>query len=238
MELALRRSWGYAFSPSLNYQPGMQGLGDTICDDFGDCYDSSTPDTPLPAVSTSGGSTYSQLITQGVSPADAYAYDPAGAIASGYIPPVSTVSTPVSTAPLVANCPDGTPPWSDGSCVTCSDGSVPWSDGSCGAAPATAGAVSANSVAAIAAALAKAVAATAPKVAGGVPTCPAGYVYGAAGQSVTIAPGVSTVGTGKCLPSTAAASTSIIAGVSNTNLAIAVAIILTIAMASGSKGKR
>lgn len=238
MELALRRSYGYAY--------GMRGLGDTGCDDqtipdplTGQCGDGTYP-TSIPTASLvtdeSGNQCLASLFVNGECPASAVA----GAT-SATVTPISTpISTTLTTTPTTAAalCPDGSPPWSDGSCVTCSDGSVPWSDGSCGAAPATAGAVSANSVAAIAAALAKAVTPTAAKIAGGVPTCPAGYVYGAAGQSVTIAPGVSTVGTGKCLPSTAVVGASIIAGVSNTTLAIGVVVFLTFLMAMGSKGKR
>lgn len=126
---------------------------------------------------------------------------------------------PSSTTGL---CPDGSPPWDDGSCVTCSDGSVPWSDGSCGPAPLASGAVkltpgtaspAAAAAAVIAAALSKAIAPTVG--AGGVTSCPAGYIYGAPGASVQLSPGVSTVGTGKCLP---VASTSIIPGITNSSL--------------------
>ena len=139
------------------------------------------------------------------------------------ITPIALIPSPTSTTltqtptTQAALCPDGSPPWSDGSCVTCPDGSVPWSDGSCGSTPATPNAVPVNAAAQLAAALAKALAPTPSPIAGGVPSCPAGYVYGAPGASVVLSPGVATVGTGKCLPSTAAGS-SLISGVTNAQL--------------------
>jgi hypothetical protein len=104
MELALRREFGIPYALPLN-RWGMQGLGDTTtCDAYGDCSVSSSPDTPIPAVGATGGSSYSQLIAQGVSPADAYQYDPAGAAAAGVDPSTlfaitsPTMSTPTAPA--------------------------------------------------------------------------------------------------------------------------------------------
>lgn len=201
MELALRRSFGYAFAPPLNR--GIRGLGD--CGDGSDpvydltCANSVVPvepiSSPIPTTLTLPTSTGSSTTT------------------------LSYPGMPGLPSSTTGMCPDGSPPWSDGSCVTCPDGSVPWSDGSCGSTPTTPGATPLTAVASAAATLAAAVAKAVNPTAG-TTSCPAGYVYGAPGQSVTISPGVATVGTGKCLPSTAT-GTPLIAGVSNTTLAIA-----------------
>ncbi len=130
-------------------------------------------------------------------------------------PPIGSpvvVSSPIGSS---LTCPDGSPRFSDGTCTETS--STP------GITP---GAVTA--AAQIAAALTRALNPTSG-IFGGAPTsCPTGYVYGAPGQSVTIAPGVATVGTGKCLPSTV--PTGIVPGVSNTTLGIAVVAVLFLFM--------
>ena len=74
MQLALRRSYGYAFMPPLNR--GLMGLGDDTTD----------------TTDTTSGSLYSQLIAEGVDPTDAEAY-----LATGELPGGST--GPISSAP-------------------------------------------------------------------------------------------------------------------------------------------
>jgi hypothetical protein len=106
MQLTLRRGFGYAFDP----RRGMRGLGQSGEVD--------TEGTALPtdilAVSSSPTegvlSLYDQLIGQGVSPADAYQYDPTGAIAAGVDPStlfpltagVVTPGVPLTPAELAA----------------------------------------------------------------------------------------------------------------------------------------
>lgn len=204
MEVALRRSYGYAFAPPLN----RWGMGDLVSDLIAagvNPIDAAAYNAPAtltdptvaalqacaadPNCSMPTGPTeslYSQLIAQGVQPIDAQAYDPAGAAAAGFTAPSSSTST--------------------------------------------AGAITA--AAQIATALSRAIAPTAGMF-GGTTSCPAGYVYGAPGASVQIAPGVATVGTGKCLPSTV--PTGVIPGVSNTTLAYVVALAFLGLMLMGKK---
>ena len=229
MELALRRAWGYAFAPSLNYQPGMQGLGDDTL--YSDLIAAGVDPTDAAAYQTTPASDttlYDQLIAQGVNPTDAAAYLTVAPLTSV----LPTTLTPSGTVPTVSS-PVGTTL----SPTLCSDGSAPFSDGSCTQTAAPAG--SQGNIAAlaqVAAALTKAVAPTVSAV-GGIPTCPAGFVYGAPGASVSISPGVSTVGTGKCLPSTTTTGlgASLIAGLSNTTLLVGVLVFAAVMMATGSK---
>jgi hypothetical protein len=87
MQLALRRAYGYGFAPPLN-RWGMQGLG-TCPDGSPEFSDGSCAETasssPTEGIAPTS-SLYSQLIAQGVAPADAYQYDPSGAIAAGVDP--------------------------------------------------------------------------------------------------------------------------------------------------------
>ena len=206
MQLALRRAYGYAYNPLL----GMRGLGDMVSDLIAAgvnptdaaAYASATSTDPIPLVATPQ-SMYLQLVSQGVSPLDAQQYDPTGAAAAGFDPSLY-YAAPGSTI---------TPPTSAPSETT---------------APGSSVASAATAAAQIASALSRALAPT-PGIFGGAPTsCPTGYVYGAPGASVQIAPGVATVGAGKCLPSTVA--TGIVPGVSNTTLGIAVVAVLFLFM--------
>ncbi len=102
MEVALRRSYGYAFSPPLN----RYGMGD-MASDLIAVGVNPTDAAAYAAVPSSdpGGSTYDQLITQGVLPADAYQYDPAGAIAAGVDPSTLFPITAGAVTPGVALTP-------------------------------------------------------------------------------------------------------------------------------------
>src|SRR5271163_1246559 len=147
-ESALYRRW-FPGGPrcGIGMFNGFSGLGQLCADgnepsaDDGTCADGSAPgsyvasELPTTTTPTPGISTPITLIPS---------------------PTRTTLTTTPTTQ--AALCPDGSQPWSDGSCVTCPDGSVPWSDGSCGTTPATAGAVPANAAAQIVAALAKALA--------------------------------------------------------------------------------
>lgn len=181
MQLALRRGYGYAFDP----RRGMRGLGD---DTFGEVTSTDpVPITPVPV----------------------------------FVPNPTTLDVPTVTVPNPSTLtpPSGSFDWSGPPQGICPDGSAPFSDGSCVETSAPSG--SAGSIAAaaqVAAALTKAIAPI--MSATGVPSCPAGYSYGAAGQSVQIAPGVATVGAGKCLPVTGLATGQLISGISNGTLAI------------------
>jgi hypothetical protein len=157
---------------------------------------------------------------------------PSGTVLST-TPPIALVPSPVpttltTTSPMVAAgglCPDGSTPFSDGSCAETS--APAGSQGNTAA------------LAQVAAALAKAVNPTAPAIAGGAVTCPAGYIYGAPGVSVQLSPGVATVGTGKCLP---VSSASIIPGITNAQLTsyavLGGAVLLGVLMISSLAGKK
>jgi hypothetical protein len=131
-------------------------------------------------------------------------------------PLIPTVTVPNSGSLF---CPDGSPVFSDGSCTETS------------APSGSAGSIAA--AAQVAAALSKAI--TPIISATGVPSCPAGYAYGAAGQSVQIAPGVATVGAGRCLPVSGIGTGQLISGVSNSTLGIAAIAFLALMMFSGGR---
>lgn len=116
-------------------------------------------------------SLYTQLVAEGVSPLDAAQYDQAGATAAGFDPSVYYAAPGYNQTPAGPAGP------------------------SVAARGAAATGASANTAAQLAGALARAIA---PNP--GTTTCPPGYVYGAPGQSVQLAPGMSTVGTGRCVP--------------------------------------
>ncbi len=146
------------------------------------------------------GSMYSQLIAQGVAPADAYAYDPAGAMAAGYNPANLSLSTPGTqikdSSGVVWNCD------ASGNCcdpnLNCQVGPPTTSDPTQAALAAKVAAISkatgagygAASAAAALAAASKA-ALTAAQITAGitagsihtapVTTCPSGYQYTAGG---------------------------------------------------------
>ncbi len=214
MQIALRRGFGYAFNPLL----GMRGLGDDITGLV-------TSTDPIPYDPSPIGSTLivpydpspigSTLTDPNVAALQACAADPNCSMPTGASP---ITGVPTSSTGL---CTDGSPQFSDGSCAETS------------AAPGSAGATAA--AAQLAAALSRSIAPT-TGIFGGAPTsCPAGYVYGAPGASVQIAPGIATVGQGKCIPSTVSAG--IIPGISNTTLGIAAVVFLGLMMMS-SGGKR
>jgi hypothetical protein len=104
VQLALRRSYGYAFSPPLN-RYGMQGLGQTCGDGTAEgealCFAPAVAVStdPMP-VDTSSGSLYSQLIAAGVNPVDAQAYLTTGQLPAGSTGPVTpgAVLTPAQLA--------------------------------------------------------------------------------------------------------------------------------------------
>lgn len=232
MQLALRRAYGYAYNPFR----GMRGLGATCGDGTADgeaaCFGVVTSNDPVPTV---------------------------------------TVPNPGSLL-----CPDGSPPFSDGTCtetpastgvnpiqVTDSSGVV-WtcdSSGRCmdpygnaqigppttnnpiqaaaaaqvaaragsGYGAASAATQAAQLAAAVSNAVARAIAPTSGTI------CPPGYIYGTPGQSVTVAPGAATVGTGKCLPVSGGVGTGqLISGVSNTSLGL-IALAVFALMMMGSK---
>jgi hypothetical protein len=172
------------------------------------------------------GDTVSDLIAAGVNPIDAQAYAPQinmdpSPIGTTLAPPELSLYAQLvqqGVNPIDAQVYDPT--------GAAAAGYIPGSATSPSTSTSTAGAITAASQ--IAAALSRALAPT-PGIFGGTPTsCPAGYVYGAPGASVAIAPGVATVGTGKCLPSTVPAG--IIPGVSNTTLGIAVFAVIVLMM--------
>jgi hypothetical protein len=212
MEVALRRSYGYAFAPPLN----SWGMGDLVSD----------------------------LIAAGVSPADAEAYAVSSSPTEG-IAPIAT-SSPIGTtldytvAACAAdpNCSMPTGPTGSLYSQLIAQGVLPidaqaYDPAGAAAAGFTAPAGSTSTAgtitaaAQIATALSRAISPTAGMF-GGTTSCPAGYVYGVPGASVQIAPGVATVGTGKCLPSTV--PTGVIPGVSNTTLGIAAVVFFALMM--------
>jgi hypothetical protein len=208
VQLALRRGFGYAYDPFR----GMRGLGDDVTGLV-------TGNDPIPFDPSPIGTTLTvpydpsaigtTLTDPTVAALQACAADPNCSMPSGI--------SPVTGAPMVSTglCADGSPMFADGSCAETS------------AAPGSAGATAA--AAQLAAALARSMAPTTGIFGGAATSCPSGYVYGAPGASVQIAPGIATVGTGKCIPSTVAAA-GIIPGVSNTTLAIAAVAFLALMM--------
>jgi hypothetical protein len=236
MEVALRRSYGFAFSPPLN-RWGMQGLGQTCGDGtaegealcFAPAVAVSTDPNP---VDTSSGSLYSQLIAAGVNPVDAEAYLTTGQLPAGSTGPVAAALTVVDSSGITwhcdangnccdpsLNCQVGPPTTNTAAQASVASQVAALAKVSQGVYGAASAATIATQAAQIAAAVARAVAPTP-----GTSNCPAGYVYGAPGASVSIAPGIVTAGTGKCLPSTVSAG--ILPGVSNSTLAIGVAAVV------------
>jgi hypothetical protein len=209
MQLSLRRGFGYAYDPFR----GMRGLGDdttTLAIDPSGGYVGApigvvTSTDPVP------GSTYDQLIAQGVTPADAYQYDPAGAIAAGVdpstlFPITSGVVTPgaaLTPAQLAAQ---------QGQAQAWLLQNVP---------PTPSGLTQAQQLASLAL--------TAAQIASGVSAgtvqststsaCPSGYKYAA----------------GPCVPSPGLLGAPLIAGVSNTTLAIGAVIFLALMMMGGKR---
>ncbi len=181
-------------------------------------------------------------------------YDPTVMYDMGPTPPPSLATSVVDSSGITWNCD------SSGSCCddngNCQVGPpTPASDpanqaaatkvaalaqaagGTYGAASAaTIAAAAATQAAQIAAALSKAVTPSAGN------TCPTGYVFGAVGQSIQIAPGVSTVGTGKCVPISGTPAGQWVSFATNTQImvfaGVIIAALVVVPMLSGGGGRR
>ena len=196
MQLSLRRGYGYAYDPFR----GMRGLGDdttTLAIDPTGGYVGAptgivTSTDPVPTTSL-----YDQLIAQGVSPSDAFAYDPVGGDAANAL--IGMGPTP-NTTPGVALTPAEL------------------------AAEQTRASAWLATIPSTLSAVSKIAALTTAQIAAGVQagalkpssTCPSGYMVAGSAQCA----GVSTSGA------------PLIAGVSNTTLAIGAVIFLALIMMS------
>jgi hypothetical protein len=241
MQVTLRRAYGYAYGPPYRFR-GLRGLGDT-CDDGSTASGGICDDGSLPIGIITGND-------PGIAPVPIIMPNPTTLLCpDGSAPFSDGTCTETPSMPLGATVVDSSGiTWhcdSKGNCCdptnNCIQGApTPSATSASTAAQVNAlakasqgvyGAASAATVAAqVAAAIAKAVAPLTGT------TCPAGYVYGAPGQSVQLGPGVATVGAGKCIPMIGAAgSPSLIPGVSNTTLGIAAVVVFALFMMGGKR---
>lgn len=210
------------FSYRATRHLGLLGLGQ---DESGDIFGGGiiTNNDPIPTIATVDV-TGSPIEVPMVSSPNPYTLE----VPTVSVPNPSSIPQVISETPLTPGnlCPDGSAPFSDGSCAE------------------TSGAPSASDTARIAAAAAAQISAALSRAVapGAGNSCPAGFVYGAPGQSVQLAPGVATIGAGKCLPVTSGVSGQWISGVQNSTLVmivggVAIAVLL-ISSLSGGKGRR
>lgn len=251
MELALRRSYGFAFAPPLN-RWGLRGLGDCDASDVdpetGLCLDGSVYSGGAGGLVTdeSGNTCAASAFVNGQCPASLVASTVAGAGASAG----SSSGSPTSSAPLVSTyqITDATGViWNcdtNGNCcnpsMTCQQGPptiVTTIPPNATAAQNASGSTANQSTAALVAALATA-AAAAGKAVVGVPgsiQCSAGVAV-PAGTKCPGATGTSVCPAGSTLSGTTC-SASIIPGLSNSTLMIGVVIFAAVMLMSGKKGR-